>query len=409
LVTSEILSSDVPGLNVGSRDQLFYLATSRQGGSGNLVTIRYFFLYRCTDTNTTALPYAAQTSGNQNVKYTGNFDSQAPIVFPPATNPFGITKTASSTTLLDGGTVTYEVTVTNSSTFDALIDTITDVLPPGVTYGGLVSGSGVTAANSSSIPSVGETGTITWIGIPFTTYMIPAGGSIQVRYTANLPDTPGSYTNSVTGISGLSNAGTATATVEVGENQNTPNVLLVKRITAINSTQFTDLIDGVDDINSPNYVPPPNDADDNHPHWPANYLQGRLNGGNISPGDELEYTIYFLSAGNTTAQNVLMCDRLHYNTTFIPDTFNDSQPPPDRGILLSYNAQSLALTNIEDSDAGQYFPPGIEPTDVYPNINCGGPNTNGTIVVNLGNIPHSTSAGQPSDSYGFIRFRVRVN
>lgn len=190
---------------------------------------------------------------------------------------------------------------------------------------------------------------------------------------------------------------------------NNPNIILVKRITAVNSTQYTDLIDGVDDINSPNYVPAPFDADDNHPNWPANYLQGRLNGGVIVPGDEIEYTIYFLSTGDTTALNVLLCDRLPQNTTFIPDTFNGGVPGADRGILLSYNGTSTALTGIQDGDAGQYFPPGIEPTDVYSNINCGGFNTNGAVVVDLGDVPNSTNPGDPSDSYGFFRFRVRVN
>ncbi|MDB9376137.1 SdrD B-like domain-containing protein [Nodularia sphaerocarpa] len=190
---------------------------------------------------------------------------------------------------------------------------------------------------------------------------------------------------------------------------NNPNIILVKRITAINSISYTDLIDGVDDINSPNYVPAPYDADDNHPNWPANYLQGRLNGGNIVPGDELEYTIYFLSTGDTTALNVLMCDRLPQNTTFIPTAFNSIAPGADKGILLSYDSNSLALTGIQDTDNGQYFPIGIEATDVYPNINCGGSNTNGAIVVNLGNVPNSTISGDPTNSYGFIRFRVRVN
>ncbi|MEA5580399.1 SdrD B-like domain-containing protein [Nodularia harveyana UHCC-0300] len=187
---------------------------------------------------------------------------------------------------------------------------------------------------------------------------------------------------------------------------NNPNIVLVKRITAINSTQYTDLIDGVDDINSPNYVPTAFAPDDNNPNWPANYLQGLLNGGNIFSGDELEYTIYFLSVGDTTALNVLMCDRLPPNTTFIPDAFGQS---PDTGILLSYDGNSTPFTGIQDGDNGQYFPVGIEPTGVYPNINCGGPNINGAVVVNLGNVPNSISQGDPTTSYGFVRFRVRVN
>ncbi|MDJ0735201.1 MAG: hypothetical protein QNJ47_14245 [Nostocaceae cyanobacterium] len=187
-------------------------------------------------------------------------------------------------------------------------------------------------------------------------------------------------------------------------------MVLVKRITAINTTQYTDLLDGVDDSNSPNYVPSPHDTDDNDPKWQSNYLQGRINAGEVSPGDEVEYTIYFLSSGNTPVNNVLMCDFIPANTTFVSTTFG-----VDQGVLLSHNGSTVSLTNAQDGDAGQYFPPGVEPSTVYPNIDCDGdpntnvPNTNGAVVVNLGNLPNATASGTPSDSYGFVRFRAKVN
>ncbi|MBE9201190.1 MULTISPECIES: SdrD B-like domain-containing protein [unclassified Nodularia (in: cyanobacteria)] len=237
-------------------------------------------------------------------------------------------------------------------------------------------------------------------------------GNYTIRVDTNDPNIPNGQILGTANNLPINVAGNNITEQNFGFNQplaNNPNIILVKRITAVNSTQYTDLIDGVDDINSPNYVPAPYDADDNQPNWPANYLQGRLNGGNIVPGDELEYTIYFLSTGDTTALNVLMCDRLPQNTTFIPTAFNSIDPGTDKGILLSYDSNLVALTGIQDIDNGQYFPVGIEPTDVYPNINCGGSNTNGAIVVNLGNVPNSTSSGDPTNSYGFIRFRVRVN
>ncbi|NJN11881.1 MAG: hypothetical protein HC815_29515, partial [Richelia sp. RM1_1_1] len=54
-----------------------------------------------------------------------------------------------------------------------------------------------------------------------------------------------------------------------------PIVLLIKRITAINQIALTNIIDGVDNGNpeSPNYVPAPKDADDNHPNWVSNFLR----------------------------------------------------------------------------------------------------------------------------------------
>ena len=196
----------------------------------------------------------------------------------------------------------------------------------------------------------------------------------------------------------------------IDTNDIAPIMLLVKRITAINTTQYTDVLDGVDDSNSLNYVPSPHDTDDNNSNWLTNYLQGRINADEVSPGNEVEYTIYFLSAGFNTANNVLMCDFIPTNTTFISTTFGR-----DKGIFLSHNGSTVSLTNTQDGDAGQYFPPGVEPSTVYPNIDCDGdPNTNtansnGAVVVNLGNLPHATAPGTPVNSYGFVRFRAKID
>ncbi|TFI51273.1 hypothetical protein BLD44_026935 [Mastigocladus laminosus UU774] len=194
-----------------------------------------------------------------------------------------------------------------------------------------------------------------------------------------------------------------------------PNILLVKRITAINESSFTDFIDGVNNNNSPNYVPTPRDTDDNNSNWQSNYLQGLINGGTVRPNDEVEYTVYFLSAGDATAPKVLMCDRIPNNVTFIPTTFNSfptknstGLEKADRGILWQYSGNTESLSNIKDGDIAQYFSPGEDPTDVYPTVDCGGANTNGAIVVNLGDLPNAIAPGTPTDSYGFIRFRGRV-
>ncbi|PLZ72669.1 hypothetical protein CBP22_03330, partial [Fischerella thermalis WC249] len=148
---------------------------------------------------------------------------------------------------------------------------------------------------------------------------------------------------------------------------------------------------------------------------PNTFLIGGINGGKIYPGDEVEYTIYYLSAGDNQAKNVLVCDRIPNNVTFIPTAFNNFATKnnlglqnTDRGIVWQYNGNTESLTNIKDGDVAQYFPPQEDPTDVYPTVDCGGENTNGAIVVNLGDLPNATASGTPTNSYGFIRFRGRV-
>ncbi len=195
----------------------------------------------------------------------------------------------------------------------------------------------------------------------------------------------------------------------------TPNVLLAKRITAINGGTTGRNINGnAIDLNK--VVDDPNTTDDNNVNWPSNYLTGAIDGGVIKPNDQLEYTIYFLSSGTNLAKNVLICDRVPSNATFLPTAFNSGSfaadpagmPGADRGIVFSLGGSGVALTNVSDGDRAQYFPAGVEPTTVYPNINCGGTNTNGAVVVNLGDLPNATAAGTPANSYGFIRFRANV-
>lgn len=111
--------------------------------------------------------------------------------------------------------MTYTVTISNPSSFSAVIGRITDVLPVGLTYQGIATGSAVTSANSSSVPSAGATGTIEWHGIPDTSHAIAANGSLSLKYTATVT-AGGAYTNSATVTVGLVTNGPATSTIIVG-------------------------------------------------------------------------------------------------------------------------------------------------------------------------------------------------
>jgi uncharacterized repeat protein (TIGR01451 family) len=182
----------------------------------------------------------------------------------------------------------------------------------------------------------------------------------------------------------------------------TPPVLnLVKRITAISSRQLTTVVDD------------PGTNMDNQPEWVPGYLQGVIDGGVVTPGDMIEYTIYFLSSGATTANNVWFCDRVPSNVSFMPTAFHGATPAVgglagDRGILALINGTTAAFTNIADGDAARYFPPGNDPTAVYPNLKCGGTNDNGAVVMNLGNLPNATAPSTPTGAFGFVRFKGRV-
>lgn len=199
-----------------------------------------------------------------------------------------------------------------------------------------------------------------------------------------------------------------------------PNLLLVKRITQRNGSTVTENGDNLasyinepgnayDDNTIENLYPPANFPDTDKWPTPNTFLLGGINGGNVKPNDELEYTIYFLSAGDSDANNVLFCDRIPENVTYMPTAYSfGATAGTQYGIQLNLGGTVTNLTGTRDTDAGQFFPIGVEPSTLFPGINCGGSNTNGAVVVNLGNLPKATAPATPVGSYGFVRFKGKV-
>lgn len=200
-----------------------------------------------------------------------------------------------------------------------------------------------------------------------------------------------------------------------------PKLLLVKRITALNSDSTN--FNVFDPLN-------PDQANNNWPSGNTTYLRGKINGGQVEPGDILEYTIYFLSAGGVSAANTKICDLVPDGLEFVPTGFNnDTGISPntgsDFGIVLGWDstntgslpspatplsgASLLRLTGVGDADGGEFFAAGTTPSTT-----CTAANTNGAVVVVVGGttaatgIPKATAAGTPTGAYGFFRFRARV-
>lgn len=171
------------------------------------------------------------------------------------------------------------------------------------------------------------------------------------------------------------------------------NLALVKRITAINGVSLTDSVDN------------PADDNDNHPNWPAGtsgagistFLAGAIETP-VDPGDEVEYTIYYLATGNTPVTNVKLCDRVPTDTTY-----------QSNSLVFFTNGSTSDLTDFADGDNGEFV---AAPT-ATPDSPCPDTNTNGTVVVNLApspeQLPNSTAPGTPSNAFGFIRFRAVVD
>ncbi|MGQ9870893.1 DUF11 domain-containing protein [Leptodesmis sp.] len=160
------------------------------------------------------------------------------------------------------------------------------------------------------------------------------------------------------------------------------NLLLVKRIT--NITRGGTTLPGV---NFEEVINDPAAANDDDSGWAQIPLAGIITLPITNPvqsGDEVTYTVYFLSNGTTPALDVSICDLIPGGTTFIPDSLQ------------------LKNGNADPVPVGTFFTP-LAP---LPNNNSCliQTNPNGAAIVNLGTV--SNTAGS---NFGFIRFRVRVN
>jgi uncharacterized repeat protein (TIGR01451 family) len=258
----------------------------------------------------------------------------------------------------------------------------TPVLVPALSATDANAGDTIASYTISTLP-LSSQGVLLLNGQPVTAGQIltPAEAA-QLKFQPNSSFTgDASFTYTATDNNGALSASPAAVTLPVTAPPKA-KLRLVKRITRINSTEFKDLANDTDDTNATG--------------WPINYLEGKTDAGQIKPGDEIEYTIYFLSDGDVTANNVTICDLIPQHLTFMPNAFD-----PGKGISVSLNGSQPFYTNAADGDGGQFYPAG---TSVP--VSCGGSNTNGAVVVNLGNIPSATGA-TPSNSYGFVRFRAK--
>ncbi|NUN65053.1 DUF11 domain-containing protein [Pseudanabaena biceps] len=336
-----------------------------------------------------------------------------------------VTKTTTSTFVL-GQQAVYTIKVTNngSSTSVAPI-TLVDQLPTGLTY---VSAAGInwTCPASSTIPDITCTYSVSLTSGASASDLIFTVNVVNLSPSAN----PTSYTNFVTVYGPTSDPNTDNNVAQVTNPRinPVPSLNLVKRITNINNVDITGFISVTASGLS-------NDAD---PKWPTptQYLRGGVNcnastpcttataatitGG--KPGDLVEYTIYFLSNGTENLKNAQICDAIPANTTFEVDTYTTG-----KGILLGWDSTGgvlpdpanstlvtnvkVALTNLSDSDTGKFL--AINTAESGAPSPCSlATNARGAVLVKFGLspvIPSATSSGTPKSSYGFVRFKVKVN
>ena len=317
-------------------------------------------------------PDPDSTPGNNNPSE----DDQASVTLPQDIADLSLSKTADNLNPTPGTTFTYTVTVRNSGPATATGVQVLEQVPAGLTF-------------VSATPSTGTYDAATGL---WTVGQITNGGNATLSLTVTL-NTSDVVTNTAqVQASDQGDPDSTPGNNNPGEDDqaslslpNKPRLRLVKRVTALNGTPFNEVVDD------------PADGNDDATNWPVGFLKGRIDGTFIQPGDEVEYTVYFLSDGGALAANVNLCDLVPAGLQFIGDAFGTN-----RGVSVLLNNSQTISTNAVDGDVGQFFAAG----SAVPNSPCRAGNTNGAVVVNLGNLSTATGSN-PTGSYGFFRFRAR--
>lgn len=352
------------------------------------------------------------------------------IATTPPTVDLVIKKDNGQTVATPGQPISYQITIINKSTVGVNSIKVLDVIPPDL-------------IGYNFLPTSGDYDSVT--GLWTNIYLAPGGNENDPESTPNSivklilegtvrqPPTQTKLTNTATveapadlkSLETILGNNTAidedTYPLPVASNA---KILLVKRITAISGNRTKNpndntLLNGYQDQSGAS-----NADDDNHPNWPgplnanaslgsniSTFLQGAIDGGKVMQGDEIEYTVYFLNSGGGNANNFKICDRITPNQIFKPSAY-----AAGKGIQLQIgNTSALDLTNAADSiDRGRFIPPN---DSVPAKCSAQGANNDGTIEIEvtgttgsptLSALPGSIGSGNPSNSYGLIRFTTKV-
>lgn len=222
LIQTRVIQSSVPGIRVGTTDSLYFI--SGNGSTGSTVRIVWTFRIVAFNFTTNLLPLAGATNGSNTYKYSLNssLGTGTPITISANANKLSISKSSDADVYCAGNSplATFTITISNAGAYDVSIQKITDTLPAGFSLAGLDPVSDVSLFNSVAIPEAGATGEIIFEGGvsagSSTSYVIPAGGSINLIYYAAVP--AGNAANLITTASayvGTTRIGSASNSVSV--------------------------------------------------------------------------------------------------------------------------------------------------------------------------------------------------
>jgi hypothetical protein len=215
LVGSQVLQSDIDGVNVGVRNTIWFPNTDSSAGDG--IKMQYDYEIRCTGGSTRSFPWAQITHGGEQKYASENFSAStggAGGVELPAPRPIEqatrISADVMPNRLIDGGVVTYTLHIENLVDVPLVVNDIFSDQGRGLAYAGFGRNSNVNAYNSTISPTLGTRGPLRWVGHPKFSFTVPPSGTlgmgqpgaIDLIYTAQVTQTAGRYTTSLSAVIG---------------------------------------------------------------------------------------------------------------------------------------------------------------------------------------------------------------
>jgi uncharacterized repeat protein (TIGR01451 family) len=343
-------------------------------------------------------------NGDGNPSGTGE-DQPTPVTLPAVVNTprLGVAKSVGTITPNSDGSFNVPYTVTVRNVGNVALNNLQLTENLGQTFNGVTSfnyvSNSLRGTGATVNPSFSGTGTGNNTNLLSGTDTLPVGETATVQFNVRVvPGTNnGPYNNSVLGtaiasgntqVQDTSNNGANVdsngngITDEPVDNQPTPvtfqqqantpaSIVIAKRITQARvggaSLTYSDI-----------------ETDSSATPFPVNNKPIGKNTvpatTNFRSGDEVEYTIYYLSNGGQTATSINFCDLIPAGTTYIPNSIqvqSGNNPPASGGTYLNPLSPSA---------------PGICSNTSIPN---------GAVTVNLGDIG--------VNNFGLVKFRVRLN
>ncbi len=194
LLSTSVVQSSVPGIPLGATDSLYFVTGN--GSTGATIKVVWRFRIKSFGFTNFLLPCAGATSGASNYKYQLNssLGNGSPVTVAPTANPLTITKRSNKSIYRICEEATFTVTIKNPGTVDVSIDSLVDQLPTGFTYQSLTVSSDVSITNSVEFPNTGALESLKYVGgvtvSSAVSYLIPAGDSVELIYTAIAPCVP---------------------------------------------------------------------------------------------------------------------------------------------------------------------------------------------------------------------------